>query len=180
MKLAIGHDKEQSRHREAGFTLIEIMVVIVIISLAAALVLPRLPHPEGMRLKSSARNLASGIRFLSDRAIITKASYRLHLNMSDNSVQIAKLGSNGKEEAPDDEFMSRKLIEEEISIEDVTAPGVGKLSEGEAAIDFGPGGISECLTIHLKGWGDQYTVIAYPFGGKVEVLEGYKEVEVAT
>jgi general secretion pathway protein H len=160
--------------------MMELMVVIFIIAMAAALVLPRLPSTEGTRLKTSARNLASGIRFVSDRAIITKASYRLHLNMSENSVRITKLSAVREEQAPDDEFMTRKLLEEGISIEDVTVPGPGKTTEGEAVIPFGPGGMSECLTIHLKGGEQQYTIIAYPFGGKVEVLEGYKELEVAT
>jgi len=154
------------------------MVVIVIIAMAAALAIPRLPSPEGTRLKSSARNLASGIRFLSDRAIITKARYRLHLNLADNSVKIAKLAATGEELPPDDAFMNRRLLEEGISIEDVTAPGVGKLSEGEAIIPFGPGGMGDCLTIHLKGGERQYTIFAYPFGGKVEAVEGYKELEV--
>jgi general secretion pathway protein H len=165
---------------EAGFTLIEIMVVIVIIAIAAAVVLPRLPSTEGTRLKNSARNLASGIRFLSDRSIVTKALYRLHLDMSDNSVRIAMLSPKREEQAPDDEFMSRKLLEDGISIEDVTAPGVGTVSEGEAVVEFGPAGLSEGLVVHLKGGDKQYTVIAYPFGGKVEVLEGYKELEVPT
>jgi general secretion pathway protein H len=165
---------------EAGFTLIELLVVIVLLVVAAGIVIPRLPAPEGTRLKSSARNLASGIRFLSDRAIITKNIYRLHLNIADNSVDIARVSTSGQEQPPDDEFMTRKLLEEGIAIEDVTTQGLGKRSEGDIIIPFGPAGASEPLLIHLKGGSQQYTVIAYPFGGKVEVLEGYKEMEVPT
>jgi general secretion pathway protein H len=161
---------------QKGFTLIEMMVVIVIIAMAAALVIPRLPAPEGTRLKNSARNLSSGIRFLNDQAIITKTVYRLKLNLSDSSTTIVKLSAIGDELPPDDQFMGRRLVEEGIAIEDVTLPQLGKVSEGEVIIPFGPGGNPDCITIHLKGGEQRFTIIAYPGGGKVTVLEGYQEV----
>ena len=161
---------------EAGFTLIELMVVIVIIAISAAVVIPRLPSPEGSRLKNSARNLASGIRFLNDQAVITKGVYRLKLNLTENSTTISKLSAIGDELPPDDQFMNRRLVEEGITIEDVTDPQLGKVSEGEVNIRFGPAGSPDCITIHLKGGEQHYTVIAYPSGGKVRVFEGYQEV----
>jgi general secretion pathway protein H len=162
--------------QNGGFTLIELMVVIVIIAMAAALVIPRLPAPEATKLKNSARNLASGIRFLNDQAIITKGVYRLQLSMSDNSTKIFKISASGEELRPDDQFMSRPLIEDGISIEDVTVPQLGKVSEGEVVLPFGPGGNPDCITIHLKGGENHFTIIAYPSGGKVTVLDGYQEV----
>lgn len=158
-----------------GFTLIEMMVVIVIIAMAMAVVIPRLPAPEGTRLKDSARNLASGIRFLNDQAIVSKDLYRLHINLAENSTRIAKLAGS-EEVPPGDQFMGRRLIEEGITIQDVTVPQLGKVSEGEVVLSFGPGGYGDCITIHLKGGDQTYTVIAYPSGGKVRVLEGYQEV----
>lgn len=152
------------------------MVVIVIIAIAAAVVIPRLPAPEGMKLRTSARNLASGIRFLNDQAIITKGVYRLQLNLTENSTRIFKLSATGDELPPDDQFMNRRLVEEGISIEDVTMPQLGRVSEGEVIIPFGPGGNPDGITIHLKGGAQHFTIIAYPAGGKVKVLEGYQEV----
>jgi general secretion pathway protein H len=152
------------------------MVVIVIIAMTAAIVIPRLPSSEETRLKSSARNLASGIRFLNDQAIITKGVYRLKLNLSESSTTIVKLSAIGDELPPDDQFMGHKLIEEGITIEDVTLPRLGKVSEGEVIIPFGPGGSQDCITVHLKGGERHYTVIAYPSGGKVRVSQGYQEV----
>ncbi|HBA88634.1 MAG TPA: general secretion pathway protein GspH [Geobacter sp.] len=161
---------------QAGFTLIEMMVVIVIVAMTAALVIPRLPAPEATRLKNSARNLASGIRFLNDQAIITKKVFRLHLNLSENSTRISQLSAGGEELQPGEQFMSRRLVEEGIVIEDVTLPRLGLVTEGEVAIPFGPGGSSDGITIHLKGGEKHFTIIAYPSGGKVKVLEGYQEV----
>ena len=152
------------------------MVVIVIIVISASVVLPRLPDTEAGKLKSSARNLASAIRFLNDQAIITKGIYRLQLNMTEGSTTISMLSPGGEEVAPDDNFMKRRIIEEGIAIEDVTDPQLGKVTEGEVQIHFGPGGNRNGVTIHLKGGEKQYTVIAYPSGGKVKVLEGYQEV----
>jgi len=156
--------------------MIELMVVIVILAMAAAVVVPRLPSGEATKLKSSARNLASGIRFLNDQAIITKQTYRLKLNLGEGSSSIVKLSAIGEEVAPEDQFMGRRLIEEGISIEDVTVPRLGTVTEGEVAIPFGPGGSPDLITIHLKGGDERYTIIAYPSGGKVLVQQGRQEV----
>jgi len=164
------------RPGQAGFTLIEMMVVIVIIAMTAMIVIPRLPAPEATRLKNSARNLASGIRFLNDQAIVTKKVYRLHLNLTENSTRISMISPDGDELRPPDQFMNRRLIEEGIIIQDVSMPQSGLVSEGEAALSFGPGGSGDGITIHLKGGERHFTVIAYPSGGKVKVLEGYQEV----
>ncbi|HEY5523359.1 MAG TPA: prepilin-type N-terminal cleavage/methylation domain-containing protein, partial [Desulfuromonadaceae bacterium] len=51
----------------AGFTLIEIMVVLVIIGMVMMLVLPRLPSSDQENLKISARTLASTLRYIQER-----------------------------------------------------------------------------------------------------------------
>lgn len=162
---------------QSGFTLLELMVVVVIMALAAALVIPRLPQTEGTKLKDSARNIASVIRFLNDRAAVTKASYRLHLDLTENNLTVAKLSEKGEELPPDDQFLNRKFIDEGITIEDVTSARLGKVTEGGASFLIGSRGMAEPLLVHLKGGTKEFTVIAYPFGGKVEVLEGYQELK---
>ncbi|QWV94031.1 prepilin-type N-terminal cleavage/methylation domain-containing protein [Geomonas oryzisoli] len=171
MNKAKNHDRGQ-----AGFTLLELMVVIFIIALAAGIVLPRLPEPEATRLKSSARNLASGLRFLNDQAIVTKKVYRLHLQLGENTTRITEVSPSGEELQPADQFMGRRLIEEGIDIEDVSVGSRGAVTEGEVVIPFGPGGVGDGVTIHLKGGKEQFTVTAYPSGGKVTVQAGYQEV----
>jgi len=156
--------------------MIELMVVIVILAMAAAVVVPRLPSGESTKLKSSARNLASGIRFINDQAIITKGVYRLKLNITEGTTSIVKLSAIGEEIPPEDQFMGRRLIEEGIGIEDVTVPRLGTVTEGEVVIPFGPGGSPDLVTIHLKGGERRYTIIAFPSGGKVRVMEGAQEV----
>ncbi|MBJ6726631.1 type II secretion system protein [Geomesophilobacter sediminis] len=162
--------------RERGFTLIELMVVIVILAMAAALVIPRLPSTEGTKLKTSAANLASALRFLNDQATLTKGVYRLHFNLADNGFSAAKLSQQGEELPPDDQFMNRKFIEDGISIQDVVAPRLGLVTEGEAIVALGPAGLPEPLVVHLKGGDKHFTVTAFPNGGRVVVQDGYQEL----
>lgn len=158
-----------------GFTLMELVVVIAILSLAALLVFPLLPSTDAARLRGSARSLAATIRYLGDRSVATKGSFRMRLDISGGDITVLK-GDGGAPEG--DTFTSRRILADGVSLEDVTTPSQGKRGAGEMALDFGPLGIREFAAIHLKTEkGGRFTVLAYPGSGKVKVLEGYREGE---
>lgn len=154
------------------------VVVIFILSLAAMLVFPRLPSTGAGELRDSTRALASTFRYLGDKAISTKTPYRLHLSLIDSSITIGEL-SGGEERTPRDSFLSRRALPAGVTLQDVQIPRLGTMTEGEVIIHFGPGGLEELVTVHLRGAGDkQMTVIAFPRNGKVLVDEGYQEVKL--
>lgn len=153
------------------------VVVVVILAMVAMLVFPRLPSSEATNLRGSARNLAAAIRYLGDKSITTKTAYRLKIDLTDNTLAVSK-AVNGEEVSDTDPFFSRRLLTEGVMIEDVLIPRLGKLSVGEVTVGFGPAGLEDFVTIHLKGTREgRFTVVAYPQNGKVKVLEGYQEVE---
>jgi len=160
-----------------GFTLIELMVVLVLLSIAAALVVPRLPSTDAMELKSSARSVASLLRYLGERSIASKNSYRLHINISENSVKVTRKLASGDEVPPEDSLLARNALAAGIDIADLQIPRLGTVTEGEVLIDFGAAGLTEFLTLHLNSpKGESFTIVGYPQGGKVKILSGYQEV----
>jgi general secretion pathway protein H len=163
--------------RTAGFTLIELIIVLLILSITAALVVPRLPSSGGMALKSSARSTAALLRYLGERSTGSKNIYRLHINLSENSIKVTRKLPNGEEIPPEDPLLSRKIVENGVVIADVQSPRFGKVTEGEVLIDFGAAGLSEFLTLHLNSaHGESFTIAGYPAGGKVKLLAGYEEL----
>jgi general secretion pathway protein H len=165
----------RSRSTNRGFTLIEMAVVIVIISMVAIIVFPLLPSTGAAELRNSARRLSSVVRYLGERSITTKTPYRMRLDMSDSTIFIRKV-VNGEESTPEDPFFSRNILADGVSIEDVEIQRLGKLGEGVVNVDFGVAGLGEFMVIHLKGGKEgRFTVTALPYGGRVEVLEGYQE-----
>ena len=162
----------------AGFTLIEMTVVIVIISLVALLVLPLLPSSDAANLRSSARQLSTVIRYLGDRSVTTKTHYRMQVDLTDNRISVKKI-VNGEETAPEDPFFARKFLADGVTIEDVETARQGKLGEGAVDVDFGVAGLGDFIVIHLKGTKEShFTVTALPYGGRVEVLDGYQEMKL--
>lgn len=162
-----------------GFTLIELMVVLVILSVVTMLVLPRLPSSNASNLRSSARTLAATIRYLGENSVTARIPYRLHLNISDGTITVARKTADGSEAPPDDVFLTKKILAEGITIESVQTPRLGKVTTGEVLLDFGPAGLSEFVSIHVRAsGGEQYTVTAFPGNGKVKIDEGYQEAEL--
>jgi len=159
-----------------GFTLIEIAVVMVIISMVMLLVIPRLPASDQENLKISARTLASTIRYVQERAATSGTAYYLHLVPGTDTVGFFEIGADGSGSEPSDPFLHKSPVKEGIIITDVRIPRLGKVTDGELKIDIGIGGIRDFVTIHLRSAGGQFwTVMAFPSGGKVKVYEGYHE-----
>ena len=163
--------------RLAGFTLVELTVVIAILSLVALLVIPRLPSATDRDLKGAARNLAATVRYLTDLAVTTKTGYRLRLNLAAGNTEITRILPEDREAAARDSFLHRQPLREGIVFADITAARAGRQTAGTVTLDFSPLGVEDFVLIHLKAErGDRYyTVALYPGSGRVEVSEGYQE-----
>ena len=160
-----------------GFTLIELLVVLLLLSITAALVVPRLPASDSMELKNSARTLASMLRYLGERSVASKNVYRLHINLSDNSIKVTRKLSNGDEIPLEDPMLARSPLGTGVVISNFESPRLGKVTEGDVRIDFGSGGLSELMIVHLNSpKGESFTVVGYPQGGKVKIFPGREEV----
>jgi general secretion pathway protein H len=160
----------------AGFTLIEIAVVMAIISMVLLLVLPRLPSSDQENVKISARTLASTLRYMQERAATTRTGYYLTLTPGTESIKILEIGGDGSTKEPTDPLLQKSPVKEGVIITDVRIPRLGKVSDGQMRLDIGMGGVRDFITIHLRSSAGQFwTVMAFPSGGKVKVYEGYLE-----
>ncbi|HOI15958.1 MAG TPA: prepilin-type N-terminal cleavage/methylation domain-containing protein [Geobacteraceae bacterium] len=163
--------------RCAGFTLIELTVVIFILGLVALLVVPRLPFAQERDLGTTARTFAGTLRYLQNHAISTKMYYRLRIRILDGAMEVMRVLPEDEEVAVTDPALMKLALREGVEFADITTSRLGKISEGEAAIDFSPLGADEFLLFHLKSQAGSrfFTVALYPGSGRVEVLEGYQE-----
>lgn len=173
---ATGISSKERRRNQAGFTLMELVVVIAVLALVAAVVLPRLTVNHAVELNRSARTLAATIRYLQDRAITSKTPYRMRIGIGAGTVRVTKLSATGTEEGSGDPSLDRPILAEGITVMDVLSPREGKLTEGEAVLRFEMGGLADFAAIHLKNAdGATVTLMALPSSGKVTVADGYLE-----
>lgn len=164
------------RSGQAGFTLIEIAVVMAIIGMVMLLVVPRLPSSDQENLKISARTLASTLRYLHERAQTSGIRYYMTLVPGTDTAKISEIGGDGDAKDPTDPLLQKSTLKEGIIATDVRIPRLGKITDGQLRIDVGVGGIRDFVTIHLRSAdGKFWTVMAFPSGGKVKAFEGYIE-----
>jgi len=77
------------RNRISGFTLIELIIVLILLSVATALVVPRLAGSLGrMNAESSARRISSALRFARSHAVTEKIPYLAIFDMDTNMLSV--------------------------------------------------------------------------------------------
>lgn len=159
-----------------GFTLIEIAVVLAIIGMVLLLVVPRLPSSEGEDLKTSARMLASTLRYMHDRAAAGRTTYYLRMEPGTDVVKVLEAAADGGEKEPADPLLLKRAVKEGVIVSDVMIPRLGKISDGQVRLDIGMGGLRDFAIIHLRSQRNVFwTVMAFPSSGKVKVYENYLE-----
>lgn len=174
IRSALGFRGHQGRR--AGFTLIEIAVVMTIISMVLLLVLPRLPSSDRQNLKISASTLASTLRYMQSRAAGSQLMYRLVFAPGTDVLKIVEVSADGSTHEPSDPLLQKSPLKEGIIVADVRIPRLGKISDGQLQVEVGNGGMRDFVTIHLLSATGQFlTVMAFPSGGKVKVFDGYLE-----
>lgn len=140
-----------------GFTLLELIVVIFIVSLVFALSLPSFTEIGESRIKSDAKKLASVMRYLNDSAITTKESLFLKTGLKEKVIHY-----NGPDGERSERFDTISGLELQTK---------GMVSEGEVTIFFGPSGALESFRFHLRE-GTKSTVVALnALSGRVRITD---------
>jgi Tfp pilus assembly protein FimT len=167
----------------SGFTLLEITLVVIIMSVVFALVIPRLRDPGRAELEAQSHHLVLTFRLLRSEAVLNGSAYRLNYDLDqqrywvspgDASVDLAQF-------AHDIGALARGTrLERPVAIVDVVLPTLaGKVQQGQIYTVFYPDGSVDPTVIHLANGRDAYTLWLNPMNGRLNMDAGYREVQYA-
>jgi general secretion pathway protein H len=144
--------------RRKGFTLLELIVVLFILSLVLAVSFPSLSGIGENRTNSDAKRLASIVRYLNDSAIATKNTLHMKIAFADRAVSY-----HGPDGDKSEKFDSLSAIE---------LPTKGMVSEGEIIVFFSPLGASESFTMYLRDDKSEMQITFNALSGRVKITKG--------
>lgn len=141
--------------RAQGFTLLEVLLVLVILAIAAALILPALVQPSGTQLRTTAGSFAAGLRRARNEALNTHHEVRFMVDLDAKEFQFSA-------------HARRRSVPSQISLSVFTARSE-VLDNHRAAIRFFPDGSSTGGRVTLSVGERRYHVDVDWMTGQVRV-----------
>lgn len=87
-------DEKTDKYLSGGFTLVEIIVVVVIISIAAVMAVPLLSSAADMQLRSAGNIVAADMEYAKSMAISRQKSYSVVFDVNNDSYEIQDSDGN--------------------------------------------------------------------------------------
>ncbi|GAB4174785.1 MAG: hypothetical protein Kow00100_16710 [Geothermobacteraceae bacterium] len=155
------------KNRSTGFTLVELLLVILILGLLAGIALPKMVDIGGSDLERAERRLAGVVRLLYNEATLTGLEHRLVFDIDHDRYRGLRVerdhrlteltGAGGGADLPG----SVRLMEAE-------QPGRGQFREGEVTCALLPGGWLEETRLVLDDGNRNLRLRLAPLTGLVE------------
>ena len=170
----------------AGFTLIELTLVILVIGIVGALVLPRFGGlVDRQQARRSVNVLRGMVRQLHAKAALTKRIYRLTFDLEGQRVTVCYLQSPSPAGAgaaacvaESSREMRPYIMPNAVQLLDVVSSSGKKIHEGTAMTHFHPTGLAEPSVVHLQTSDEAHlTLFIEALAGRVRVVHGYAERE---
>jgi len=167
----------------AGFTLLELTLVLIIMAAVFALVIPRLRDPGRTALEAQSHHLVLTFRLLRSEAVLNSAAYRLNYDLDQQRYWVTPgdAAVDLTQFARDIGALARGTrLERPVAILDVVLPTLaGKVAQGQIYTVFYPDGSIDPTVIHLANGREAYTLWLNPMNGHLSMDTGYREVGYA-
>ena len=162
-----------------GFTLIEILVVMVLIGSFLAFAVPKFRDIADVNIKSATRKLSGTVKYLYNEAVFKKNVYRLVFDLDNDEYWVEYLDGNQFKVAIDP-LLQRKKLPSGIYFRDIyTERTAGKVDSGrDVFLVFLPTGFVDYGVIHLESESENYyTIATKPYTGGTRVFDEYVDIE---
>jgi len=163
-------------HQNSGFSLLELLIVVVVLALVGSLVLPAIGAGfRNWQLRTAAGELVSELRLARAAAVSSKKIQGVRLDLENNRTDRFEAGAIAALSGMLEDFLQRQfsgILQEKETFVDLSSFGEGEdaQSSGVHFILFFPRGNSSGGTVtlrHLDG-GDALIVQVSPITGRVE------------
>lgn len=159
--------------RGGGFTLVEMMVVLFIVSLFAAFTIPRLADIGALRLNSAARHLGRTITYLYAEAVSSRKVVRLYVEKDKGKYYPATINSKGEFEKTSFPLFSSGSLGAGVEVKSFITVFGGAFAGDTAYLHLMPEGFAEKAVIVLGDEsGRRVSLIVDPLTGRVRMEQG--------
>jgi general secretion pathway protein H len=174
-------DSVQSRNKQQGFTLLELIIVMVLISLTAAFTIPKIQSSlYSNELSATAQHFVYLVTETAQEARARHTSFILHFDADTNTFLALPATARSKTEAeePDNAYL-RMTLDDSVQLVGIEVPQKETLTENnETGIFFTNKGYTRKAAVHFKNEdGDQVSIMLSPFLGVARILEGRVSLE---
>jgi len=169
-----------SRRRDAGFTLLEIMITIMIIAVVVTITMPRLRDPGKAEMQAQAHRLQLTFRLLRSEAVLNGVAYRLNYDLDRERYWVTpdEGGTDLVDFARNFGSLGRGTeVREPVEIMDVDLPTLaGKVIQGQIFTVFYPDGTVDPTIIHIGDGKRANTLYLNPMNNRLVLVNGYSNV----
>ncbi len=170
--------KSHAKGRRAGFSLLEIILVVAIMLLAAAMAVPSFVRSfQGVKLRDSVRTVLMTNRYARNMAVLQQKQIAIIYNSNSGAISIVGVSSSRGAQARDaffegrsnpsyfeesesfaiEELMKRQLAEDVVIADFATVSG--QEHEGQYWVNYYPSGLSDQYAIRLRDKRDRHALI---------------------
>ncbi|KPK86302.1 MAG: hypothetical protein AMJ81_01610 [Phycisphaerae bacterium SM23_33] len=149
-----------------GFTLVELIMVLIVLAIAAAMIIPQAVGTSDLRAQSAARVVVADLEYAQNHAIVTQTNISVTFDVSANSYRVSNESGT----------LSHPITKQAYEVDFDTKRGFGSVSI--AAVSFGGaplvtfdslGAPSTGGTVDLAAGEHTYRVTVAPVTGRVAV-----------
>ncbi len=159
---------------EQGFTLVELIVVMVLISLTAAFAMPQIRSTLfADELKSAARRFVGLVTETAQEARLRRSAVLVRFDKDEHRFTAAPAQSNGE---ISEKKYSQVQLADSVEITDIEA--AHRETNPDLTILFDQRGYTDRTAVHFRqDNGDELTVMLSPFLGLARILEGHVSLD---